>query len=108
MSLESLRESLQIAIKSKEDELANLRRQLDEVETEYQEKVGRVYAGVTIKTRKASYVLTAPNGKAVTLSRNRNAYNERNVYWYDGKKGALALELTRWNSNRIARWLSEQ
>lgn len=91
-----------------EKELSALRRQLSEVEEEYQKEVGRTYCGVTIKTRKASYVMIAPSGKSIVMPINKNSYGERNVYWYTGKQGALVLNQTRWSSNRVAKWLSEQ
>ncbi len=108
MDVTERRATLKANIAAMEKALSALKRQLADVEEQYQKEVGRSYYGVTIKTRQASYVLIAPSGLSVTMSRTRNAYNERNVYWYTGKKGALALEATRWNSNRIAKWLAEQ
>ena len=108
MDVTARRDTLKSTIDAMEKELSALRRQLSDVEEEYQKEVGRTYCGVTIKTRQASYVLIAPSGLSVTMSRNRNAYHERDVFWYTGKKGAKALEATRWSSNRIAKWLAEQ
>ena len=81
---------------------------MDALEAVYQEEVGRVVDGVVIKTRKASYVITAPSGKSVVMSIDRNSYRERDVFWYDGRKGAIALKGTRYSSNNVARWLNKQ
>lgn len=108
MDVTTRRDTLKSTIAAMEKELGALKRQLSNVEEEYQMEVGRTYCGVTIKTRKASYLMIAPSGKSVVMPIQKNSYGERSVYWYEGKKGAMALELTRWNSNRVAKWLSEQ
>ena len=102
------RDALKAEIKATEKKLNALRDQLSVVEEAFQEEVGRVYDGVVIKTRKASYVMTAPNGKSIVMSIARNSYRERDVFWYDGRKGAIALKGTRYSSNNVARWLNKQ
>ena len=102
------RDALKAEIKAVEKKLQALHSQLAAVDEIFQEEVGRVYDGVIIKTRKASYVFIAPNGKSAVMPIQKNSYGERTVYWYDGKKGAVALENTRYSSNNVARWLNKQ
>jgi hypothetical protein len=102
------REALKKEIKKVEAQLKLLQQQLSEVEKVYQEQVGNVHNGVVIKTRKSSYILTAPNGKSVVTTIAVNAHNERNIYWYDGRKGDLALANVRGSIYAIANWLKEQ
>lgn len=95
-------------------EIKALQKQLAKKEAEYQAladhqaaTVGVMYSGVNIKARKGSWLITRADGLAVTMSNSRNAHNERHIYWYDGKKGAMALEATRMGHKKVALWLKE-
>jgi len=70
-------------------------------------KFGHNYKGVNIKTRKGSYIITREDGLSVTMNKKRNAHNERNIYWYNKKKGNIAIESTRMNQHNVAMWLKE-
>lgn len=101
-------EILKNKIKELTSVLDKKREEFEVINEKYQSVVGTDYAGINIKTKKASFILTRKkDGKAVTFSKNRNTRNEVDVYWYNNKKYDRILEKTRMNTKSIARWLRD-
>ena len=94
-------------IKALEKDLADKKKAYQQMEEDAKSTIGITYAGMNIKTRKASYVITRPDGLSVTTPRKTNSHNERHVYWYNGKKGELALEFARMSPKKVALWLRD-
>jgi len=111
------KEEMEVLINDRASELKMLNRkiskiedELDELREKYNAKFGYEYAGINIKERAGSYILTRPDGIALFVPKKKNAYNERHVYWYDVKKRKKldkALEFTRLGKNKLALWLKD-
>jgi hypothetical protein len=98
---------IQKLIKQKQKETNDLQKQFDKLDLDYQAKIGTMYAGINIKSRKGSYILTRPDGLSVVVPKTKNSYNERNVFWYSGKKSEVAIQHTRSSHKKIAIWLRD-
>ena len=96
-------EELKKEIKLLEKNIERKQKGLSSLLDEQKAKDGYMYAGVNIKNRKASYLLTREDGLKLFIPKATNTHNERNVY-LGSSKGRKVIENTHRTHRKIALW----
>lgn len=87
--------------------ISNLQGQYEALEDERKKVESVLRKSVTVDKRDSTTVLTRPDGLAIVYNNDSNSHGERNVFWYNGKRGEKVISSTRASPNSLRLWLAE-